>query len=57
MTPLFRKIGIKTNIFGGNPSIENRFAKTGFHLLIPANAKKEYKDIVFVGYISDDVRE
>ncbi|MEO8210033.1 MAG: hypothetical protein ABI840_05700 [bacterium] len=55
-TPLFKLIGIKTNILGGNPSVENRFA-SGFDLLTPENANKEYKDNVFVGYISDNVRE
>jgi hypothetical protein len=56
LAPLFKLSGIKTNIFGGNPSVENKF-RSGFDLLTPENAKKEFKDNVFFGYISDDPRE
>jgi hypothetical protein len=55
MTPLYRVMGIKTNIFT-KPDFKARGIR-GLHMVTPAKAKGELKDKLFFGYLSEEVDE
>ena len=55
LTPLFKLQGIKTRIFS-SPVFQSK-GLTASDLVTPENAKTTYKDNLYFGYISGDVRE
>lgn len=55
LTPLFKVMGIKSRIF--LPPIFKSQGVKALDLLTPETAKTKYKDDIYLGYISPDVRE
>jgi hypothetical protein len=55
LTPLFKVMGMKSRIF--QPPVFKVKNMSAFDLVTPENAKNEYRDDIFWGYISNDERE